>query len=43
VYLIMSEKDWAEIHSRNPNLPRPLLTSNGTGPEGDARLVLIRS
>jgi 4-amino-4-deoxy-L-arabinose transferase-like glycosyltransferase len=42
VYIIMAEKDWAEIHSRNQNISSPLLTSNGTGPEGDARLVLIR-
>ena len=42
MYIIMAEKDWAEIHSRNQNISSPLLTSNGTGPEGEARLVLIR-
>jgi hypothetical protein len=38
----MAEKDWTEIQSRNQRLPAPLSTSKGTGPEGDARLVLIR-
>lgn len=42
-YVIMTEKDWAEIHSSNPDFPQPLLTSKGTGPEGDSRLLLIRS
>jgi 4-amino-4-deoxy-L-arabinose transferase-like glycosyltransferase len=42
VYVIMAEKDWTEIQSRNQRLPAPLSTSKGTGPEGDARLVLIR-
>jgi len=43
VYVIMAEKDWAEMQRRNQHLPAPLLTSKGTGPEGDARLVLIGS
>jgi hypothetical protein len=43
VYIIMSEKDWAEIRARDAGFPNPTLISNGTGPEGDARLVLIRS
>ena len=42
-YVIMAEKDWAEIQRHNQQLPPPLLTSKGTGPEGDARLVLIGS
>jgi hypothetical protein len=41
VYFIMAEKDWTEMQRRNQRLPAPLLTSKGTGPEGDARLVLI--
>jgi hypothetical protein len=43
IYVIMAEKDWAEIQRRNQRLPAPLLTSKGTGPEGDARLVLVGS
>jgi hypothetical protein len=43
VYVIMAEKDWAEMQRRNQHPPAPLLTSKGTGPEGDARLVLIGS
>ena len=41
VYLIMAEKDVTEMQRRNQHFPQPLLTSKGTGPEGDARLVLI--
>jgi len=43
IYVIMAEKDWAEMQRRNQHLPAPLLKSKGTGPEGDARLVLIGS
>jgi 4-amino-4-deoxy-L-arabinose transferase-like glycosyltransferase len=43
IYIIMSEKDWSAIRNRNPAIPNPLLTSKGTGPEGDTRLVLILS
>ena len=43
VYFIMAEKDWTEMQRRNQHLPAPLLKSKGTGPEGDARLVLIGS
>lgn len=39
-YLIMTESTWKEMKKANPELPMPLLTSSGTGPEGDARLVL---
>lgn len=42
-YLIMTESAWREIRQVNPALPAPLLTSTGTGPEGDARLVLTRT
>jgi hypothetical protein len=41
VYIIMAEKDWAQMQNRNQKLPAPLLTSKGTGPEGDAHIVLI--
>jgi hypothetical protein len=41
-YSIMAEKDWLDLRKFNPNLPSPLLTSTGKGPEGDAPLVLVR-
>ena len=41
-YIIMSQKDWRKISAINPNLPSPLLKSEGTGPEGDAPLVLSK-
>jgi hypothetical protein len=41
-YIIMSQKEWRSISNINPNLPPPLLKSEGTGPEGDAPLVLIK-
>jgi 4-amino-4-deoxy-L-arabinose transferase-like glycosyltransferase len=40
VYVIMAAKDWSEIQ-RHEQLRAPLLTSKGTGPEGDAQLVLV--
>jgi hypothetical protein len=40
-YLIMAEQDWKEMRGAAGTAP-PLLTSTGTGPEGDARLVLLR-
>jgi 4-amino-4-deoxy-L-arabinose transferase-like glycosyltransferase len=43
VYIIMSEKDWTEAREKDSKLPDPLLVSSGTGPEGDARLVLVES
>src|SRR5262249_1938251 len=43
VYIIMGESDYAEIQNHNRNIAAPLLRSTGTGPEGDARLVLVRS
>ena len=41
-YVIMSQNEWRKISDLNPNLPAPLLKSEGTGPEGDAPLVLLR-
>jgi hypothetical protein len=41
-YLIMPEKSWKEIQ-KTSGTPPPLLTSTGTGPEGDARLVLVQA
>ena len=40
-YLIMAEKTWIKLQKLNPDLPVPLLKSSGTGPEADARIVLI--
>jgi hypothetical protein len=41
-YVIMSQNEWRKISDLNPNLPAPLLKSEGTGPEGDAPLVLFK-
>ena len=38
----MSQKEWRKILDINPNLPPPLLKSEGKGPEGDAPLVLFK-
>jgi 4-amino-4-deoxy-L-arabinose transferase-like glycosyltransferase len=42
-YLIMAEREWRELQKVNANLPPPLLKSFGTGPEGNAPLVLVRT
>ena len=42
-YVIMAEKEWLELRQSNPNLPPPVVTSTGKGPEGDARIVLVRA
>jgi hypothetical protein len=42
-YLIMAERNWLKIQKLNPGLPPPLLKSTGTGPEGDARIVLVQA
>ena len=41
-YLIMAERDWIRIRQLDHHMPPPLLKSTGTGPEGDAPIVLIR-
>ena len=41
-YVIMSQKTWSKISDAYPNLPPPLLKSEGNGPEGDAPLVLMK-
>jgi 4-amino-4-deoxy-L-arabinose transferase-like glycosyltransferase len=41
-YIIMSQKTWSKISDAYPNLPPPLLKSEGSGPEGDAPLVLMK-
>jgi hypothetical protein len=41
-YVIMAKPVWREISAVNPHLPLPLLQSEGSGPEGDAPLVLIK-
>jgi hypothetical protein len=42
-YLITAEQTWIEMRKRDPNLPRPLLRSKGTGPGRTAPLVLLRA
>lgn len=42
-YLIMAERNWVKLQKLNPSLPPPLLKSTGTGPEGDARIVLVQA
>jgi hypothetical protein len=39
----MPERDWKAMLHSSGNLPQPLLTSTGKGPEGDATLVLVRA
>ena len=41
-YVIMSQKTWSKISDAYPNLPPPILKSEGNGPEGDAPLVLMK-
>jgi hypothetical protein len=41
-YMIMAEREWLELKKLNENLPPPLVKSIGTGPEGNAPLVLVR-
>ena len=42
LFIIMPEQLFVEIQKQRRDLPPPLLKSAGTGPEGDARLVLVR-
>jgi hypothetical protein len=42
-YLIMAEQNWRRLQKINSGLPAPLVKSSGTGPEGDARLVLVQA
>jgi hypothetical protein len=42
-YIIMDERSLKKIQKLKPDLPSPLLVSRGTGPEGSARLVLVRA
>ena len=42
-YLIMAEQNWRRLQKINSGLPPPLVKSSGTGPEGDARLVLVQA
>ncbi|HEY6364256.1 MAG TPA: hypothetical protein VI585_05625 [Candidatus Binatia bacterium] len=41
-YVITSQKVWQKISANNPDLPPPLVKSEGSGPEGDAPLVLLK-
>ena len=42
-YVIMPERALKEIQKATGNLPQALLKSAGTGPENDARLVLVQA
>jgi hypothetical protein len=42
-YVIMVEGDWRALGRLGATLPPPLLTSTGTGPEGEGRLILVRA
>ncbi len=42
-YIITTEKVWNRIQQAQPYLTPPLLRSRGTGPEGDAPLVLLHA
>ncbi len=41
-YIIMTAESYKELRKLNSQLPAPALQSAGTGPEGDAPLVLVR-
>jgi len=41
-YFIMGEEAWIEIRSTFEGFRTPLLRSKATGPDGKARLVLVR-
>jgi 4-amino-4-deoxy-L-arabinose transferase-like glycosyltransferase len=40
--VIINERTWMKLEEGNRALPPPLLKSRGMGPEGNARLVLLR-
>jgi hypothetical protein len=42
-YVIMTEQAWQEMRQLNANLPAPIVRSKGSGPEGDAPLVLLQA
>ncbi len=42
-YVVMPVQSWKEIQKTKPGTPAPLAISKGTGPEGDAPLVLVRA
>ena len=42
-YIIMPVETWRQLHELNAKLGDPLLRSSGTGPEGDAALVLVQA
>jgi len=42
-FLIMPAQSWKEMQKTVGNLPPPLVTSTGKGPEGDAPLVLVQA
>jgi 4-amino-4-deoxy-L-arabinose transferase-like glycosyltransferase len=42
-YLIMAEPTWVKIQKLYPNLPPPLLKSEGKGPDGNVRIILVQA
>ncbi len=42
-YVIMAEKEWLKLRNFDPSLSPPIMTSTGKGPDGDARIVLVRA
>jgi hypothetical protein len=42
VYIIIARQTWKKLQQQNGNLPPPVVESAGTGPEGDAPLVLVQ-
>ncbi|MGZ8522727.1 MAG: hypothetical protein ACXWX7_21570, partial [Candidatus Binatia bacterium] len=42
-YIITTEKVWNRLRQTRPQLTPPLLRSRGSGPEGEAPLVLLRA
>jgi hypothetical protein len=42
-YIITTEKVWNRLQQAQPQLTPPLLRSRGSGPEGDAPLVLLHA
>ena len=42
-YIIMPVQSWKQIQKADTDVPEPLAISKGTGPEGDAQLVLVQA
>lgn len=42
-HFIMREEEWERIYPLDAGLPSPALKSTGSGPDGDANLILVRA